>query len=437
MTIKRREFLTGAATLGAAGLVTLSGCQMSSYNTNAKVVIAGGGAGGTGLANMLNRYLPGIQITIIDPRPQHWYQPGQTLLLAGVYTEPGDVLSDHADYLDSDIQWISESVTEFHPDQNKVMTSKGTTVSYDYLIVATGLELRYDMIEGLDTREIGSNGIHSIYFSPEAGIASYREALEFAAKGEGRGVFTRPQGPMKCAGAPLKATNLVEYFARQAGKRDNYSFNYYTSENFLFSVKPFNRKLNEIWSDREISPNYGHVLVAVDSSKKTATFQKKDGNTHVTEWDFLHIAPPMSAVPAVRNSELVDNTKFKGYLEVDQYTMQHKRYPNIFGLGDSVGTPIGKTAASVKSQIPVITQNLSALIQGQPLDAKWSGYTSCPMILDVGHAMLWEFDYTMQPVTALPFEVVDPLEESKLAWVMEKSLIKPVYDLMLHGYTPI
>ncbi|CAM3802766.1 NAD(P)/FAD-dependent oxidoreductase [Parendozoicomonas haliclonae] len=437
MNIKRRTFLTGAATLSAAGLVSLGGCQINTPTTSAKVVIAGGGAGGTGLANMLKRYLPGLSISIIEPRPQHWYQPGQTLLLAGVYTEAADVLSPHTDYLDSDINWIPDSVTEFLPDTNQVVTASGATIAYDYLIVATGLELRYDLIEGLDTREIGHNGIHSIYFSPEAGLASYKEALAFASRGEGRGVFTRPQGPMKCAGAPLKATNLVEYFVRESGQRNNYSLNYYTSEATLFSVKAFNQKLNEIWTERDITAHYGRVLTAVDSQNKTASFTKTDGSVETVEWDFLHIAPPMSAVPAVRNSELADNTTFVGYLEVDRYTMQHKHYPNVFGLGDSVGTPIGKTAASVKSQIPVITENLSALIQGQPLVAKWSGYTSCPMILDVGHAMLWEFDYSMEPVTALPFEVVDPLSESKLAWVMEKSLIKPVYDLMLHGYTPI
>ena len=139
----------------------------------------------------------------------------------------------------------------------------------------------------------------------------------------------------------------------------------------------------------------------------------------------------------VGDSALADTSDFTGYLEVDQYSLQHKRYPNIFGLGDTVGTPVGKTAASVEAQLPVVAKNLTALIRGEEMVARWDGYTSCPMILDVGHAMLWEFDYSIQPVIVLPFQVVDPLEKSTLAWVREKSLLKPVYVAMLEGYTPI
>ena len=250
-------------------------------------------------------------------------------------------------------------------------------------------------------------------------------------------MFTRPSGAMKCAGAPMKATNLVEYFVRQAGNRDQFNFDYMTAENFLFSVKVFDTRLQEIWQQRKITPHYQHDLKAIDSQSKQAWFATTDGQQYQTSWDFIHIVPPMSAIPALRNSALADTSTFKGYLEVDQYSLQHKRFPNVFGLGDTVGTPIGKTAASVKAQLPVVAKNLTALIREEELPARWDGYTSCPMILDVGHAMLWEFDYSLQPVTALPFQVVDPLEKSQLAWVMEKSLIKPVYDAMLEGYTPI
>ena len=242
---------------------------------------------------------------------------------------------------------------------------------------------------------------------------------------------------MKCAGAPLKATNLVEYFVRQGGNREKFNFNYMTAENSLFAVKAFDNRLQEIWQEREITAHYQHELTAIDSHSKQAFFTTADGTQIQQQWDFIHISPPMSPTPVVRNSSLADNNKFKGYLEVDQYSLQHKRYPNVFGLGDTVGTPIGKTAASVKAQLPVVAKNLTSLLRDEQMTARWTGYTSCPMILDVGHAMLWEFDYSMHAVTALPFEVVDPLEKSKLAWVMEKSLIRPVYDVMLEGYTPI
>lgn len=437
MPITRRTLLKTGATLGVAGALGAGAWELSKTTTKARILITGGGAGGLALSNKLLHYFDGIEITIVDPRGYHWYQPGQTLLLAGAYKQDSDVVAANETYLDNRVTWIEEAVAEYHPDNNQITTTSGKNLSYDYLIVATGLELRYDLIEGLDTGEIGQNNIASIYLSPEAGIASHKQALAFAQSKGGQALFTRPQGAMKCAGAPMKATNLVEFFVRQAGNRDAFNFEYLTSEHFLFSVKAFDQRLKGIWQERQITPNYEHTLSALDSAARTATFILPDQSSRTLEWDFIHVVPPMTAAKSLRESELADTSAFKGYLEVDKYSLQHTRYPNVFGIGDTVGTPIGKTAASVKSQLPVVAENLRALINDAPLPAKWGGYTSCPMILDVGHAMLWEFDYSLEPMTALPFEVVDPLKKSQLAWVMEKSLIRPVYDVMLHGFTPV
>jgi sulfide:quinone oxidoreductase len=437
MSINRRNLLKTGAALGVAGAFGFGAWELSKTDTKAKILITGGGAGGLALSNKLLHYFNGAEITIVDPRGYHWYQPGQTLLLAGAYKSKDKVIEDNETYLDSQVKWISEAVREYKPDNNQVITSSGQSLNYFYLIVATGLELRYDMIEGLDINEIGQGNIASIYLSPEAGIASHKQALAFAQSKGGQALFTRPQGAMKCAGAPMKATNLIEYFVRQAGQRDAFNFEYFTAENYLFAVKAFDKRLQEIWAERQITPNYEQTLTSLDSAAHTATFTLADDSQRTMDWDFIHIVPPMTTVKSLRESELVDETVFKGYLEVDKYTLQHKRYPNVFGLGDTVGTPIGKTAASVKSQLPIIAKNLQALITDQPLTAQWNGYTSCPMILDVGHAMLWEFDYSLEPMTTLPFPVVDPLDKSEIAWVMEKSLIRPVYDVMLHGYTPV
>jgi sulfide:quinone oxidoreductase len=437
MSINRRNLLKTGATLGIAGAFGLGAWELNKTNTKAKILITGGGAGGLALSNKLLHYFSGAEITIVDPRGYHWYQPGQTLLLAGAYKSKSKVIEDNATYLDSQVKWVEAGVEAYNPDNNQITTTSGQVLNYDYLIVATGLELRYDMIEGLDTNEIGQGNIASIYLSPEAGIASHQQALTFAQSKGGQALFTRPQGAIKCAGAPMKATNLIEYFVRQAGQRDAFNFEYCTAENQLFSVKEFDQRLQEIWAERQITPNYEHTLTSLDSAAQTATFTLADNAQRTMDWDFIHIVPPMTTVKSLRESELINETTFKGYLEVDKYTLQHKRYPNVFGIGDTVGTPIGKTAASVKSQLSIVASNLQSLITDQPLTAHWNGYTSCPMILDVGHAMLWEFDYSLEPMTTLPIQVVDPLDKSELAWVMEKSLIRPVYDVMLHGYTPV
>ncbi|MHA2938910.1 NAD(P)/FAD-dependent oxidoreductase [Vibrio sp. RC27] len=438
MAISRRTILKAGLGIGALGAAGIGYSHISKIPTKANIVITGGGAGGIGLANMLMRHLDGAKVTIVEPRDFHWYQPGQTLLLAGSYQQRSDVISPIEKYLDANIIHKKATVEEFLPDTNTVITSKGERLHYDYLIVSTGIELRYDMIEGMDTNLIGKQGVTSIYHSPEAGMASYQQAHQFLSQpGEKRAVFTRPQGAMKCAGAPMKATNLVEYFANESGRRDEFTFDYFTSEAKLFAVKSFDQKLKEVWQRRNITPNYEQTLSSIDIARNEATFTLSDGSSNTVGWDFIHVVPPMTPPKVISESSLADKEKYKGYLEVDKYTMQHKRYNNVFGLGDCVGTPIGKTAASVKSQLPVITSNLRSIIEGKEPVAKWDGYTSCPMILDVGHAMLWEFNYSLEPVTALPFQVVDPLSESALAWTMEETFLRPVYDVMLNGYTPI
>ena len=440
MKKSRRNFLIGATALGVGIAVPYAWWQTNKIRTSSKIVVVGGGAAGIAFVNKLKFYVDDAQITIIEPKNYHWYQPGQTLMLAGVYNSKDDVLEDFAQHIPANVTWIQDTVAAYEPDQNCVVTSSGKNIPYDFLIVASGVNLRYDLIEGLDFKEIGKTNIASIYASPQAGLDAHRLMMDFCKKGEGQGVFTRPHGPMKCAGAPLKATNLVEFFVNETGKRNHFSFDYFTAENFLFSVPDFDQKITSIWKEaRHITPHLEHSIVGIDSAINTAYFKKPDKTIVAKQYDFLHLVPPMSANKPLRESTLAvsEQGPLHGYLDVDKFTLQHKRYPNVFGIGDVVGTPIGKTAASVKSQVPVVVDNLCSILRNETLKEKWTGYTSCPMILDVGHAMLWEFDYSMKPVTALPFHVVDPLAESRLSWLIEERFIRPVYDMMLRGYSPV
>ncbi len=112
-------------------------------------------------------------------------------------------------------------------------------------------------------------------------------------------------------------------------------------------------------------------------------------------------------------------------------TLQHKRYPNVFGVGDINGTPRGKTAATVKKSAPLVAHNLARVIAGQEPDEIFDGYTSCPMIVREGSAMLIEFDYEGKLTPSLP--MIDPLQESFMAWFMKYRLLKPAYVAVLKG----
>jgi len=146
------------------------------------------------------------------------------------------------------------------------------------------------------------------------------------------------------------------------------------------------------------------------------------------------VVPPMRAPDAVFNSPLAwqeGPMSAGGWLEVDRETLRHRRYPNVFGVGDINGTPRGKTAATVKQSVPMVVQNLIDVIEGRDPSMRFNGYTSCPMILREGSAWLIEFDYDGRLTPSLP--MIEPLQDSWFAWLMKVQLLKPAYMAVAKG----
>lgn len=428
----RRGFLGMAA---GAGALFSTGTGSSSatpapIDTKAKIVILGAGAAGTALANRLTRRLNGAEITIIDPRKEHWYQPGFSLIAAGL-KPAGYSITKTGDWLPKDITWVEDRAAEIDPDAQKVMTEGGQTVPYDFLVLATGLVLKYDAIDGFEMNMIGKDGIGSLYAGPDYAAKTWEAAGKYSEQG-GVGIFTRPETEMKCAGAPIKHTFLIDDIARNSGTK-NLDIHYMAHNDGLFGVPIIAEKLRMLFDQREITPNYSHVLTAVDAGKKTATFKTPDGNVE-RPYDYLHIVPPQQAPDVVRNSPLTDPGSWggRGWAQVDQYTLRHMFFENIFAVGDIAGVPKGKTAASAKWQVPVVEEHLVAQIAGTKSDARYNGYTSCPLITRVGRAMLIEFDYNNDLVPSFP-GIIAPLEELWISWLMKEIALKATYNAMIRG----
>src|SRR5690606_15319583 len=333
----RRRFLALAAASAAATTLPAHAARKEPVRTTARIVIAGAGAAGLATASRLAAALDGAQITIIDTRMQHWYQPGFTLVGSGV--KPAHyVVSNTADYVPSSVEWLQESVAEIDPEAKKVVTSRGKSVPYDFLVVATGLTLRYDEIEGMSPDLIGKEGIASIYNGPKAALASWQTLSEFIDRG-GRRVFTRPGTEMKCAGAPLKYTFLAEDHATRRGQRGSVQIEYFSNNKVLFSVPIVHEKVRMLFRERGIPATYERVLTAIDPGRRIATFRTPEGSEE-QPYDFIHVIPPMRAPEAVRNSPLpwqTGNWAAEGWMEVDRNTLRHVRYPNVFGVGDIAG----------------------------------------------------------------------------------------------------
>lgn len=430
---RRRALLTlGAA--GAAGIALTSGIVSAAnkIKTTARIVIAGAGAAGLAAASRLSEALDGAKITLIDARKEHFYQPGFTLVGSGI--KPADyVISSTAEYVPAGVELVQERVAEFDPEGKKVVTESGKTHAYDLLIVATGMKLEYGLIEGMDEGLIGKNGIGSIYHSPAKAEATWQAMSAFADKG-GRGVFLRPNTEMKCAGAPLKYTFITDDYLSRRGQRGKAEVVYNSNNKVLFSVPIVSEKVRMLFHERGIQVNYERVLKAIDPVKRIATFSTPTG-TEEQGYDFIHVIPPMRAPEPIRNSPLPwQNGPWaaEGWVEVDKGTLRHVRYPNVFGVGDIAGVPKGKTAASVKWQVPVAVDHVVAEIAGKTSKALYTGYTSCPLITRLGRAMLVEFDYQNNLVPSFP-GVIAPLEELWISWVVKTMALKPTYISMLRG----
>ena len=433
----RRQFLKRVSAVSIAsgsGLVLSPPTAQAAVKTKARIVIAGSGIGGLAVANRLARELDGAQITIIDRKEIHNYQPGYTMVATGVWSE-GKVADRNSDFQPNGAQWIQEMVAEFDPASNTVVTDTGKRISYDFLLVATGLHLDFDQIEGMDTKYIGSHGLASVYPSSQAALATWKAMDGFRQKG-GDALMTMPATPMKCAGAPLKMTFMLDNRLREQGTRQNSNITFHSAGSTIFGVPVISENVLQRWEKLGIQTQYHSQLSSIDIGAKKAVFSNPtNGNKQEIGYDFIHVVPPMRAPDAIKNSPLSYQSgpmAAGGWLEVDRFSLQHTRYPNVFGIGDINGTPRGKTAATVKKSAPLVTQNMVDAIQGKALTAEpFDGYTSCPLLLREGSAMLLEFDYAGKLTPSIPF--IEPLQDSYFAWLMKYRFLKPAYIAVAKG----
>lgn len=433
----RRNWLRGmvAAPLavGALSSATSPAKAASKLSTKAHIVIVGSGMGGIAVASRLMQQLDGARITIVDRKEEHHYQPGYTLVASGIWPME-KVIERNADFQPSGVTWVKEMVVAFDPDARKVITESGEAIAYDYLVVATGTHQDWSLIEGMDVSAIGQNGLTSVYPSAMAANATWQAMQAFVAKG-GKAIMTLPSTPLKCAGAPLKMTFMLRDRLRQAGTAGQSQISFHAAGKAIFGVKPVAENVLARWKEMGIGVAYEQPLKGIDIAARKARFGQADGSVQEVAYDFIHVVPPMRAPDAVRKSPLAwqeGPMAGGGWLEVDPKTLQHRRYANVFGIGDINGTGRGKTAATIKKSAPIVAHNLVEVIAGRKADQAFDGYTSCPLITREGSAMLVEFDYEGKLTPTLP--VIDPLQDSFFAWTLKVRLLKPAYIGVLKGH---
>ena len=190
----------------------------------------------------------------------------------------------------------------------------------------------------------------------------------------------------------------------------------------LFAVEKYRKVLEQVVQRKNIETRFNQSLVAVSADTKEAIFRDTEtGEESSISYDMIHVTPPMGPPAFISESSLADE---KGWVDVDQYTLQHVRFPNVFALGDSSNLPTSKTAAAIRKQAPVVTRNLKSLIAGKPLTARYNGYTSCPLVTGYGKLVLAEFDYDKLPDETFPF---NQAKERWSMWLLKKYLLPLLY----------
>ncbi len=392
------------------------------------ILIVGGGAAGVSVANNMRRQDATITIAIIEPSEKHYYQPGFTIIGGGAYTLK-QTTRNEADLIHPTVTWLKDYAETFQPDENTVTLRTGETISYDYLVVCPGLQLDWDKITGLK-ETLGKNNVCSNY---SAETAEYTwECIKNSESGTA--LFTQPPMPIKCAGAPQKIMYLAADRFRKKGILDKFNIEFCNAGPAIFGVPFFAKALSKVVAGYGIKTNFNHNLVAIDGSAKTATFEITDaeGNKQqvIKAFDMIHVTPPQSAPDFIKKSPLANAG---GWVDVHDKTLQHNKYPNIFGLGDATSTPNAKTAAAVRKQVPILVDNILHLINGKAVEEKYDGYGSCPLTTSLSTVMLAEFAYGGKVTPSFPW--LDPRKNLFIWWIGKKIGFPWMYwHLMIKGY---
>ncbi len=424
------------------------------------IVIVGGGTGGIMTASQFLKK-GNVKVTLLEPAEFHYYQPAWTLVGANAFNFE-KTKRTMTSVMPKGVEWIKEYADTFDPENNTLTTKNGRKITYDYLVLSPGIKIDNSMVKGLP-EAIDKGVVCSNYTDPEF---TWEVLQNF--KG-GTALFTQAATPIKCGGAPQKIMYLAEEYFTKSGVRAKTKVVFATPGGVIFGVKPIAKTLMEVINKKDINVRYHHTLVEVDAKKQIAWYKvTKDpeaggcvvmqdhSDTKIDEtinfnnkdveisredglfgihFDMLHLAPPQTAPDFIKNSVLANEG---GWIDVNIQTLQHNKYPNIFGIGDAAALPTAKTGAAIRKQVPIVVGNISYLISHDKIGEKtYNGYSSCPLVTGYGKMVLAEFDYdsNFTPDPKLKRLLIkDSSKEHRRLWFLKKYILPHLYwNKMLKG----
>lgn len=389
-------------------------------NAHHNVVIIGGGNAGLSTAGRLRRY--GVtDVAVIEPRETHLYQP-MFSHVAGGTAKPTVAMKPQAKVMPRGIAWIQDRVRTIDPGTKTVTLESGSTVTYGQLVVCPGIQKNWDAVPGL-----------SAAMSAPFGISNYE--LEYASKAwdvlrvirEGTVVFTQPTGPASCAGAAQKPMYLACDHWREQGVLGNIRVVLVVPTPTMFGMPMIDAELERKVAKYGIEVRFGHELVEVDAAAKTVDIADARGAREELSFDVLHAVPPQSAPDWLRKTGL---TSVEGFVDVDPETLRHKRFPDVWALGDAAQTTNSKSGGALRKQTLVLAKNLAASLKSEPLPQSYNGYSVCPFTVSRHTVVFAEFDDSYEPKPTIPFWK-KLAKERRLTWVADRYVLPWVYWHMI------
>ncbi|HHC79214.1 MAG TPA: NAD(P)/FAD-dependent oxidoreductase [Flavobacteriia bacterium] len=429
-----------------------------------QILIIGGGTAGIMVASQMLRKNPKADIALLEPADTHYYQPAWTLVGANTYDYEKTARS-MASVMPSGVHWIKEYAENIDPENNKVTTKNGNEFTYDYLVVCPGLRMAPELVEGLP-EAMDKGVVCSNYTNPKH---TWEVLKNF--KG-GTALFTQPTTPIKCGGAPQKIMYLAEDHFKKSGVRNKTDIVFAIPGGVIFAVKVVANTLMKVIDRKDINIRFHHKLVKVDAENQIAWYElakdidaggcivmsgdnegkkldesiqynykdvkvTKEGDRYGIHFDMMHLAPPQAAPKFIAASPLSNDD---GWVSVNDKTLQHTKYPNVFGLGDAAQLPTAKTGAAIRKQVPIVVANILNMIERNAVtNLAYNGYSSCPLVTGYGKMVLAEFDYSKEfkpdpKLKQFPLMIGDSSKEHWRLWILKKYLLPYLYwNKMMKG----
>jgi sulfide:quinone oxidoreductase len=353
-----------------------------------KLLILGAGTAGTMVANRLRRQLDQVewQITIVDQEETHYYQPGFLFIPFGVY-QKHDVVKPKRDFIPAGVELIVSPIELIEPAQNRVKLAKDNrTLTYDFLVIATGAQTQPDETPGLHEHE----WYKSIYdfYTIDGALALAKQLRTWQG---GRLVVNVVENPIKCPVAPLEFLMLADAFFHEQGIRDRVEITYATPLSGAFTKPMASKHLGALLEQKNIHVVPDFLIEHVDpDAKKIVAYDEQE-----IEYDLLVSVPLNKGSAVIARSDLGDELNF---VPVDKQTFLSTKYANIFVLGDAAAVPASKAGSVAHFAVDTFAENFMRYIDGLALEPLFDGHANCFIESGFGKGLLIDFNYDTEPL---------------------------------------